>query len=83
MIYFVCKCLILEAMNFCTLETVMYNNFECLRYNYLLGFYVYVTDLLLLPPFLIYNIRDIRDNSFLEYSAIFCSYQLLGLFTTS
>ena len=29
------------------------NNFECLRYDCLLYFNMYVTDLLLLPPFLI------------------------------
>ena len=27
------------------------NNFECLRYDYLLYFNVYMTNLLLLPPF--------------------------------
>ena len=30
---------------------VTYNNFECLRYNYLLCFNVYVTILFVLPPF--------------------------------
>ena len=54
------------------------NNFECLRYDYLLYFNVYVTDLLLLPLFLIWNIREIRDNSFLVHSAIFCCYRCLG-----
>ena len=70
------------SLNYTTMSfvTVMNNNFECLRYNYLLCFNVYVTDLLLLPLFLI---QKIRDNSFLVYSAIFCSYRLFGLFTIS
>ena len=32
-------------------QTVMYNNFECLSYDYLLCFNVYVTALLVLPLF--------------------------------
>ena len=59
-------------------SSVTNNNFECLRQNYLLYFNVYMTDLLLLQPFLILNIRD---DSFLVYSTIFCSYWLFGLFT--
>ena len=57
------------------MRTVTNNNFECLRYDYLLYFNVYVTDLLLLPLFF-----DLEYSRYflLVHSAIFCSYRCLG-----